>query len=150
VAIHRWLNVQRRRQAAQLSASPTHTLRVQTGERLAEPIGVCRALNATSGNLTELVIAPCDADTQSGIIVARPKNLHVVLLRPLKPMTQWHNLAQTRPSTSKIPFGSSARAIGRAKLCHHLTQWLCHKGWSAAVAYLLAKVLLILVTTLSH
>jgi hypothetical protein len=51
---------------------------------------------------------------------------------------------------SKIPFGSSARAIGRAKLCHHLTQWLCHKGWSAAVAYLLAKVLLILVTTLSH
>ena len=100
----------------QLSASPTHTLRVQTGERLAGPIGVCRALNATSGNLTELVIAPCDADTQSGIIVARPKNLHVVLLRPLKPMTQW----------------------------------LCHKGWSAAVAYLLAKVLLILVTTLSH
>jgi hypothetical protein len=34
--------------------------------------------------------------------------------------------------------------------CHHLTQWLCQKGWSAAVAYLLAKVLLILVTTLSH
>ena len=104
MAIHRWLSVQRRRQVAQLSASPTHTLRVQTGERLAEPIGVCRALNATSGNLTELVIAPCDADTQSG----------------------------------------------RAKLCHHLTQWLCHQGWSAAVAYLLAKVLLILVTTLSH
>ena len=40
--------------------------------------------------------------------------------------------------------------VGRAKLCHHLTQWLCHQGWSAAVAYLLAKVLLILVTTLSH
>jgi hypothetical protein len=47
----------------QLSASPTHTLRVQTGERLAGPIGICRALNATSGNLTELVIAlgPCFA-----------------------------------------------------------------------------------------
>ena len=65
-------------------------------------------------------------------------------------VAQWRKMAQFHPLTSKNPLRSSARAIGRAKLCHHLTQWLCHKGWSAAVAYLLAKVLLILVTTLSH
>ena len=48
------------------------------------------------------------------------------------------------------PFTIKRPRYRPCQTAHHLTQWLCQKGWSAAVAYLLAKVLLILVTTLSH
>jgi hypothetical protein len=49
-------------------------------------------------------------------------------LVPLKPMcqlnrvAQWHRLAQFHPSMRKNPFRSIACALGRAKLCHRLTQ----------------------------
>jgi hypothetical protein len=75
------------------------------------------------------------------VIEKRAFRSHLLRSRRVGPkqMARWHNLAQTHPATSK-PLSDQSHALSAVPNCgHRLTQWLCHKGWSAGTLWHTAR-----------